>query len=137
MDYNLSVLKWFSQLDVALEESQEDLRTYIAASSSFLVLDSTHKTDPENGLAQWVLGMNRIMDMVTAIHKPLLEYETVAGLSRALSECWTASFTLDTPGKKYIQDNITVIVGRLRKVVDDPDSATPTFKNQQISLDFV
>jgi hypothetical protein len=137
MDYNVFVLKWFSQLDATLDESQEGLRTYIAASCSFLVLDSAHKKPPDNGLAQWTLGMSRIMDMVAAIHNPLLEYETVAGLSRALSECWTASFTLGTPGNKYIQDNITAIAERLRKVLDDPDSATPTFKNQQISLNFV
>jgi hypothetical protein len=137
MDYNLFVLKWFSQLDAPLDESQEDLRTYIEASCSFLVLDSAHKKPPEDGLSAWVLGMNRIMDMIASINNPLLEYETVAGLSRALSECWTASHTLDTLGKQYTQENITAIAGRLRKVLDEPDSTTPTFKNQRISLNFM
>jgi hypothetical protein len=137
MDYNQFVLKWFSQLDAALAESQEDLRTYIAASCSFLVLDSANKKSPEDGLSPWVLGMNRIMDMITSIHNPLLEYETVEGLSRALSECWTASHTLDTSGEQYIQENITAITGRLRRLLDPTDSTTPTFKNQPISLNFV
>jgi hypothetical protein len=77
--------------------------------------------------------------MVASIHNPLLEYETVEGLSRALSECWTASHTLDTLGKQYTQENITAIAGRLRKLLDDPldYSTTPTFKNQRISLNFM
>jgi len=138
MDYNLSVLKWFSQLGADVEKSQEDLRAYIAASCSFLVLGSSNKKKtPENGLAQWMLGMNRIMDLVASIHGSSLEYETVAGVSCALSECWTASCLLDREGKEYIQDNIVLIARRLCKVLDDPNSATPTFKNQQISLNFL
>ncbi|KIM25186.1 hypothetical protein M408DRAFT_221200 [Serendipita vermifera MAFF 305830] len=137
MDYNLFVLKWWSQLDTPIDQSQETLRAYISASASFLILDSTHKVSPETGLAQWVLGFNRIMDLVASIHATSLEYETVACISRALSECWCTSDTLDTAGKEYTQDHIKIITARLRKLLDDPDSPNPTFKNQRIHLNFM
>ena len=137
-DFNLFVLKMVSHLDTPIDQKQERLRAYIAASASFLVLDfKTHKVSPETGLAQWVLGMNRIMDLVAAIHETSLEYETVGGISRALSECWATSDTLDTAGKEYAREHIGMLVVRLRRVLDDPGSPTPSFKNQRIYLNLV
>ena len=46
--------------------------------------------NPSTGLASWNVGLNRLIDIMVALHKKeLLELSTVNAASRACSECWS------------------------------------------------
>lgn len=62
--------------------TQAQLRTYIMLASSFLALDTTLKEHPEDGIANWRLGWDRIVDLLTAFHyRGELEVSTVNAAS--------------------------------------------------------
>jgi hypothetical protein len=62
--------------------SQAQLRTYMMLASSFLALDTTLKEHPQDGIATWRLGWDRIVDILTALHcRGELEIATVNAAS--------------------------------------------------------
>jgi hypothetical protein len=62
--------------------TQAQLRTYITLASSFLALDTTLKEHPQDGIATWRLGWDRIVDLLTALHyRGELEVATVNAAS--------------------------------------------------------
>ena len=64
------------------DAAQAQLRTYIMLASSFLALDTTLKEHPQDGIASWRLGWDRIVDLLTALHyRGELEFATVNAAS--------------------------------------------------------
>ncbi|PVF94768.1 hypothetical protein CPB86DRAFT_629435 [Serendipita vermifera] len=140
MNYNLVVLKWISQLKHPYDQSQDLIRTYIAYAPSYLVIDASVAKDPKDdtGITQWALGLDRIMDVLATLHAgSQLELETVLTLTKALSESWSNTHGINNT--ESAQEKIMGIVARLRKLLDEPDSAiaTCTFKSHPIALDFL
>ena len=96
MDFNMAVLKNISLSRSSLDQvrpcafhlrmlndyTQAQLRTYIMLASSFLALDTTLKEHPQDGIANWRLGWDRIVDLLTALHyRGELEVATVNAAS--------------------------------------------------------
>ena len=99
MDFNMAVLKNISLSRSSLDQTrpctfhlrilndyndymQVQLRTYIMLASSFLALEMTLKEYPQNRIANWRLGWDRIVDLLTALrYRGELEVATVNAAS--------------------------------------------------------
>ena len=152
MDFNMAVLKNVSLSRSSLDQvrrcagvpfhleklndfAQVQLRTYIMLASSFLALDTTLKEHPQDGIASWRLGWDRIVDLLTALHyRGELEYATVNAASSqsrpltlmsrvehpsigALSECWSVSASYK--GVEGGREGVREIATRLKKLLDE------------------
>jgi len=112
----MAVLKSISLSRSSLDQAQ--LRTYIMLASSFLALDTSLEEHPQNGIATWRLGWDRIVDLLTALHyREELEVATVNAASRALSECWSVSGSYR--GLEGGRDGVREIATRIKKLLDE------------------
>ncbi|KAG8833848.1 hypothetical protein FRC17_009965 [Serendipita sp. 399] len=137
MDYNLFVLKFLASLNGCFNENQPMLRTYIQLAPSYMIIDGSRKEDPEAGIAQWALGLDRIMDVLAALYPAgQLEYATVLAVRDALAECWSHTLSAHQAAQSA-QDQIKTTAARLRKLTDDPDASSLTFRNQTIDFGFL
>src|SRR5258708_23282049 len=72
---------------------QDPVRQCLMLSSSYLITDTT--TNPTEGMNSWCAGLNRLVDVLTALHsRGELELETISAASKACSECWTVAGNL-------------------------------------------
>lgn len=92
------------------------LRLCLAHASSHLIADTT--TDATGGIHTWCAGLNRLVDILTALHaRGELELETVNSVSKACSECWTvASNWRDLDESKECVRKVAV---RLKGLLDE------------------
>jgi hypothetical protein len=146
MNYNQTVNKCLSQIRFdqypdgsRCTKEQQMLRTYIAVSPSYLMLDSSNPETTGAGIEEWAAGMNNVLDVLVELHSSSqLECETVQALCEALSESWGNSFGI-TKGTEAAQQQIKGLVARLRGLMDDPDSTSSVmhFNGNKIDLDFM
>ncbi|THH06360.1 hypothetical protein EW146_g9634 [Bondarzewia mesenterica] len=95
---------------------QQVLRQCLEMSSSYLVTDTT--MNPTGGIASWIMGFNRLVDVLVALHaRGELEPETVNAASKACSECWTVAGSWR--GLDECRDGVRTVAGRLKKLLDE------------------
>lgn len=136
MNYNLTILKSLSSLSGPYSDNQEILRAYLQLAPAYLLLDGSHKTDPETGVSQWAMGFDRIMDVLAALHaSSQLELLTVEAVRNALAECWSSSESISPT--TVVQEKIKALAGRLRRLMDDPEASRLCFRSQPMDLDFL
>ncbi|KAN0132513.1 hypothetical protein V8E53_009529 [Lactarius tabidus] len=95
---------------------QSVLRQCLGLASSYLVTDTT--TNPTGGINTWSAGLNRLVDILTALHaREELELETVNSASRACSECWTVAG--NWRGLDESRESVRRVAVRLKRLLDE------------------
>ncbi|EKM59046.1 uncharacterized protein PHACADRAFT_249218 [Phanerochaete carnosa HHB-10118-sp] len=95
---------------------QRVLRQCLGLASSYLVTDST--MNPSGGLTSWNNGMNRLVDVLVALHnRGELELDTISAASKACSECWTTAGSWREVGEA--KENVRAIAVRLKGMLDE------------------
>ncbi len=112
--YILDVLNTMTRTSSTIDQSA--LRTCLELSSSYLVSDTT--TNPTGGINTWSAGLNRLVDILTALHaRGELELETVNSASRACSECWMVAG--NWRGLDDCRECVRKVAVRLKKLLDE------------------
>ncbi|KAG9317278.1 hypothetical protein JVU11DRAFT_1473 [Chiua virens] len=97
------------------------LRRVIGLASSYLVTDAS--TNQEGGIASWQTGINRLVDLIVALHhRGELELDTVNEASKACSECWSVAATWR--GMEECRQGVKEVAGKLKKLLDEPNRRT-------------
>ncbi|KAF8639766.1 hypothetical protein AX17_001027 [Amanita inopinata Kibby_2008] len=92
----------------------------LGLASSFLVTDTT--INPQTGLDTWYIGLNRLVDIVIALHaRDELELNTINTASRACSECWMVAGSWR--GLNDCRNKVKEVAARLKKILD-PNART-------------
>jgi hypothetical protein len=95
---------------------QAALRQCLGLSSSYLVSDTT--MNPTSGIASWSAGLNRLVDVLTALHtRGELELETVNVASKTCSECWTVAG--NWRGLEECREDVRQVAIRLKTLLDE------------------
>ncbi|KAH9994128.1 hypothetical protein BJV74DRAFT_832159 [Russula compacta] len=95
---------------------QGALRQCLGLSSSYLVSDTT--MNPTSGIISWTAGLNRLVDVLTALHaRGELELETVNAASKACSECWTVAG--NWRGLEECREGVRRVAVRLKRLLDE------------------
>ncbi|KAF8484578.1 hypothetical protein DFH94DRAFT_238421 [Russula ochroleuca] len=95
---------------------QDALRQCLGLSSSYLVSDTT--MNPTGGIISWSAGLNRLVDVLTALHsRGELELETVNAASKACSECWTVAGNWTGLGEG--KESVKRVAVRLKELLDE------------------
>ena len=95
---------------------QDALRQCLGLSSSYLVSDTT--MNPIGGIISWSAGLNRLVDVLTALHsRGELELETVNAASKACSECWTVAGNWTGLGEG--KESVRRVAIRLKELLDE------------------
>ncbi|KAG9012653.1 hypothetical protein FRB94_005263 [Tulasnella sp. JGI-2019a] len=119
-NYNSTVIHILGRISASGTIDQTKLRQLVILAPSYLVLDSTTYPTTAEGVAEWSQGMNRICDVVIALHrKSALDLETLNEVSRSCAESWVICGSwrgLDS-GRTAIQR----VAGRLKENVLDAD----------------
>ncbi|TFY60891.1 hypothetical protein EVG20_g7257 [Dentipellis fragilis] len=115
--YEGTVLSVLSRMTRQSEGVRQDvLRQCLGLSSSYLVTDTT--MNPAGGAASWMVGFNRLVDVMFALHgRGELELETVNAASKACSECW--SVTGNWTGLEECRETIRGVAERLKRLLDE------------------
>jgi len=117
MDYNLTVAKMLTRMRQNPAIDQSMLRSFIALSPSYLVLDSTTYEQQIYGILQWSQGFHRLVDILITLHaRGELELETLNTTSRACSECW--SVTASWNGLEEGKEGVRSVAARLKTILD-------------------
>jgi hypothetical protein len=95
---------------------QSVLRQCLEHAASYLLTDTT--TNPTGGINTWSAGLNRLVDILTALHaREELELETVNSASRACSECWTVAG--NWRGLDESRECVRSVAVRLKTLLDE------------------
>ncbi|KAI0000062.1 hypothetical protein BJV77DRAFT_1058328 [Russula vinacea] len=95
---------------------QDALRQCLGLSSSYLVSDTT--MNPTGGILSWSAGLNRLVDVLTALHsRGELELDTVNAASKACSECWTVAGNWTGLGEG--KESVRRVAVRLKELLDE------------------
>lgn len=95
---------------------QSVLRECLGHASSYLITDTT--TNPTNGIHTWSAGLNRLVEILTALHaRGELELETVNSVSKACSECWTVAS--NWRGLDESRECVRKVAVRLKALLDE------------------
>jgi hypothetical protein len=112
--YVLEVLGTMTRTSSQIDQSA--LRQCLLLSSSYLVSDTT--MNPTGGIVSWSAGLNRLVDVLTALHtRGELELETVNAASKACSECWTVAG--NWRGMEECREGVRTVAVRLKKLLDE------------------
>ena len=116
-DYGAFVLAMLSRMTRATGAiDQRLLRRCLALSSSYLLTDTT--MNPDRGLAAWQTGLDRLVDVVVALHaRGELEVATVNEASKACSECWTVAGSWR--GMDDCREGVKGVAVRLKTLLDE------------------
>jgi len=95
---------------------QGAIRQCLGLSSSYLVTDTT--MNPTGGVASWITGFNRLVDVLVALHsRGELESETVNAASKACSECWSVAG--NWKGLDECREGVRGVAAKLKRLLDD------------------
>lgn len=95
---------------------QGTLRHCLGLASSYLVSDTT--TNPTGGINTWSAGLNRIVEILTALHaRGELELDTVNSASKACSECWMAASSWRELDE--CRESVRKVAIRLKRLLDE------------------
>ena len=95
---------------------QGTLRHCLGLASSYLVSDTT--TNPTGGINTWSAGLNRLVEILTALHaRGELELETVNSASKACSECWMVAG--NWRGLDECRESVRKVAVRLKMLLDE------------------
>ncbi|KAI0254893.1 hypothetical protein BJV78DRAFT_1273913 [Lactifluus subvellereus] len=112
--YVLEVLSTMTRRSSPIDQSA--LRQCLLLSSSYLVSDTT--MNPTSGINSWNAGLNRLVDVLTALHaRGELELETVNAASKACSECWTVAG--NWRGLEECREGVRRVAVRLKRLLDE------------------
>lgn len=112
--YILDALNAMSRRSSTIDQSV--LRHCLGLSSSYLVSDTT--TNPIEGINTWSAGLNRLVDILTALHaRGELELETVNSASKTCSECWMVAS--NWRGLDECKECVRKVAVRLKKLLDE------------------
>jgi hypothetical protein len=113
--YVVEVLRLSSMTTTTSTIDQAALRQCLGLSSSYLVSDTT--MNPTSGIASRSAGLNRLVDVLTALHsRGELELETVNVASKTCSECWTVAGNWRLEG---CREDVKQVAIRLKTLLDE------------------
>ncbi len=105
---------------------QDTVRQCLMLSSSYLITDTT--TNPTEGMNLWCAGLNRLVDVLTALHsRGELELETISAASKACSECWTVAG--NWRGLEGSREGVRGVAVRLKALLDEDGR---TYKGERV-----
>jgi hypothetical protein len=94
---------------------QSQLRNALSLAASHLLADTA--TDAERGGARWSTGLNRLVDMLVALHaRGELELATVNEASKACAECWAVAGAWR--GLEHCRDGVRAAAAKLKGLLD-------------------
>ncbi|KAJ7638834.1 hypothetical protein FB45DRAFT_903983 [Roridomyces roridus] len=112
-NFVLETIKSTSSAGSSLD--QGGLRTALSLSSSFLLTDTVN---PETGVQTWYTGLNRLVDLLVALHaRNELELATLNEASKACSECWTVAGTWRE--LQGCREGVRKLGSKLRTILDE------------------
>jgi hypothetical protein len=95
---------------------QRVLQQCLGLASSYLVTDTS--MNPDQGLASWQNGFNRLVDVIVALNaRGELDVGTVSAASKACSECWSVAATWREV--EVSREGVREIAIRLKGILDD------------------
>ncbi|KAI0053524.1 hypothetical protein FA95DRAFT_1600675 [Auriscalpium vulgare] len=95
---------------------QHTLRQCLGLASSYLLTDVT--MDPAAGASTWFTGVNRIVDVMVALHaRRELELETFNAASKACSECWMVAG--NWPDLEECRRGVRAVAAKLKTLLDE------------------
>jgi len=120
LDYHEIVLKLLTRMKHTSNTIDQNLlRFFISLSPSYIIHDTTTKSNPGEGIQKWSLGFHCLVDILLALHaQGVLELETVNEASKACSEVWsvTGCWSECHGGR----DGVRGVASRLKSILD-PD----------------
>jgi hypothetical protein len=115
-DFGAFVIQILSQSTRKSQRIDQDvLRQCLGLASSFLLTDTS--MNPEQGISTWFLGVNRLVDVLVALHtRNELDHETVNAASKACSECWSAAGSWR--GLEECREGVRTVAKKLQQLLD-------------------